>query len=529
MFGRTIVAVLIVLFFCLSALSTPRLPQLYSRSYPDIDKLTRTWAQDAIGIPETRAFLRQVKADIFARPRTRIGIMDAGFEVATLLDYIRLSDDLRAYLLLPPTAELPSRIPDTEVFHHLHAILVRSGLDKERVHNSLRRYSRYSAKRRRGKLQHGTAVASLLAGTHPFGVSEYGEIDFLFLFIDNLALAEEAYRFSLLAAQETLPDIINTSASFSTQNTAQSELFTPVKLLTQIRKIARQTLVVTSAGNRFPDPIESGKIKLANEIVIVGSSEPAGGVSKFSPAGEPVTVFAPSDEYLQTIGTDGRIISFGGTSGATSLVTGALADVLAILPTLTTNEAIHLLRKTAVVGNGAGAPPSLNYYKLMRVAVKLRDMGWPEPREMIFSDELYDFTSEAQQLLAAAPQSTSFTQLRRAFFLDSPNPAIREKLAGMYAQAGYTTQALFYSNNSIPARCTTKYDFLTALATADTERLNEMLPILSDATFWEKTFFSHIIKHMDVQDRTEVIKFLKEKGIVSIEMNDAGGIKWQKL
>ena len=374
------------------------------------------------------------------------------------------------------------------------------------------------------KIEHGTVVTHLLAGELPFGVSARGEVDSLFMLATGLEIEQEAQRLGSIAAQEVLPDILNLSTSFG----AGERVFTPTELLAPFRELARRTLVVTSAGNFFPDPIESLKRELLGEIIIVGSSEPSGCASSLSPAGERVTICVPSDLHLQTIGSGGRL-SFGGTSAAAPLVTGALADVLSILPSLTVSEAIHMLRKTAVTG----AVLSLNYYKLMRVTAKLANHGWPEHREKNFSEELYDFTAEAQQLLASADNSSSteevFTQLRQAFFLDPTNTTTRAKLADLYSHAGYTAQALFYGNEPTPTRDTTVYDFLTALAAADIERLTAMLPVMREEKFWKKISFSHIIQYLDEDGCHRVTEFLKQQGIVAIAVTDVGEIKWEKL
>ena len=460
------------------------------------------------------AFLQELGSKIVPR----IGIMDIGFDIAALLNHVRLSSGLREQLTAP-TDHLLNIIQESDNNHDLPLTSTPHGNIEMILLSNLvlsmideggeQQYSDKYYRNFLAKMKHGVAVAHLLTGESPFGVSRSGEIDSLWMIINGLE-------------QAVLPDIINLSAFFN----FSGKIFTPPELLAPAIELARQTILVTSAGNDFPDPIESAKRMLQGEIVIVGSSEPSGCASWFSAAGDSVTICAPSSEHLQTFGSDGRI-SFGGTSGAVPLVTGALADVLSILPDLNVSEAIHLLQKTAV----KGAVLSLNYYKLMRVAAKLAKLGWPEQREKIFSAELYDFTAEAQQLLEALGSTTEevFGNLRKAFFLDPTNHTVRARLAELYAQAGYTAQASFYSNAPTPARDTTEYDFLTAIAAADIESLTVMLPILRTEQFWQETPFTHIIEDMDETDRHKVIEFLKAQSIVDIEVTDTGDIRWEKL
>ena len=362
MLNRTAVVVLGILFFCGNIVSAPRLPKF--SSYPDLitskyGKLTSAWAQEAIGVYEGHAFLKEVGAEISSAV-PRIGVMDVGFDIAALLNNTRLSSGLREQLTSPPT-DLLSVIQNPEKFFDQLSPNNLHGNTQAIFYLTMASVTDESDKIN-GSIEHGTAVTHLLASESPFSVSMRGEVDFLFLLVKERKAWQSTQRLSSIAAQEVLPDILNLSASFG----VVERVFTPTELLAPFRELARRTLVVTGAGNEFPDPIESVKRELLGEIIIVGSSDPSGDASWFSAAGDKVTICAPSDVHLQTIGSDG-CISFSGTSGATPLVTGALADVLSILPSLTVSEAIHMLRKTAVIG----AVLSLNYYKLMRVTAKL--------------------------------------------------------------------------------------------------------------------------------------------------------------
>lgn len=513
----------------------------------EFGKLTSTWAQTAIGAPETHAFLNTARTNSIPA----IGIVDAGFSFEDIFFSTRISNNLINYVRssVKPLSGMDTYISGKQTEDGIDAmmmevLLAKMGMDEKHRRYTINYFFEASFYDRERWKKHGTAVATLIAGQPPFGVSARGEIDFLSTFTDQGAFArmlmnaqdlkniEDRYRhfFALLAEQKVLPDIINISAELP--STGDSATSPAAEITKKLSELAKRTLIVNSADNRFPYPMGELERRLSGEIVIVGSSDPSGYVSSFSPSGEKVTVCAPSDDCLRTRGINEDFISFGFTSGAAPLVTGALADVLAFLPTLTASEAVEMLRKTAIMGVGESAVPNLNYYKLVRVAAKLADTGWPEHREMIFDDQLYDFTAEAQQLLTSAEGAAAeelFTRLRVAFFLDPHNYAVREILAAIYTQAGYAAQALFYGNTPVPNRDMTTYDFLTALVEVDVERLAQMLPRLREEKFWEDTYFIDTMKKMDAEDQRMVIDFFRKEGVVSIEVTADGLIKEPEL
>ena len=508
--------VVVVLSIAVSAvaLSSAQLPKLCP--YPDLSsdeygKLTYCWAQEAIGVPEAHALLKSFND--YTTPR--IGIFDVGFEVSTLIEQVRLSTELTKHLHLstPPT-DAPPIVQDV---YYIDAILRQMGLDKEERDTLLTVY--YFRNKTGRKAQHGTAVAHLLSGKSPFGVSAHGEIDFLFLMLKShevvvdretrkvtLNLEDVIYRLGLVI--DSLPDIVNQSASLS----PLGRVFTPPEIQAQYAKIAQKTLLVTSAGNGFPEPMNSGKRELYDKIIIVCSVKPSGDISSFSPDNDKTTICAPSNtRFLQTTGEKGS--AFGGTSGASPLVAGALADVMSILPTLTVSEARQMLQKTAIISRDDTAV--LNYYKLIEVAIKLANIGWPKHREQIFTDDLYDFTAESQQYLASdnTSEAQAFANLRRAFFLQPDNSAVREKLAEIYTQAGYETQALFYGNDSVPPRDNREYDYLVAIADADIEKLAQILAVPDAKDFYNQIFITQLIRELSKNDRQAVVKVLKENQI----------------
>ena len=167
-----------------------------------------------------------------------------------------------------------------------------------------------------------------------------------------------------------------------------------------------KSIVVSGSGNDFPkrlDDIES-KASKDYDVIVVGSFSPKGFVSDFSQSGKELSILAPSDDWITSAGKNGEYKKFGGTSGATPLVTGSLAGfewLSGYHPTA--KEAKILLEKTALPTlnsfekppiNGAGL---LNAYKLGEVAKRLKEKCGPSLscfKEEILKDKNYHFPED---------------------------------------------------------------------------------------------------------------------------------------
>ena len=212
--------------------------------------------------------------------------------------------------------------------------------------------------------------------------------------------------------------------------------------LTNANQVMKKTIWVNSAGNNFPKPIYDFDNMISSKAILVGSADPGGFPSSFSSISEDIVVLAPSDYDLRTINAKGKIISYAGTSGAAPMVSGVLADVKSILPSLTRDEAVYMLQQTATrttinnisTANGAGM---VNHYKMLRVAQRLHEANFDGNRRRLYLNRMYDFSYEARQLARdakirlastyASPANTAeaFKKLRKAFFLDSDNEEAR--------------------------------------------------------------------------------------------------------
>ncbi len=291
---------------------------------------------------------------------------------------------------------------------------------------------------------HGTEVSNLITGESPIGVSSKGKITML---------GDSEDFFSSHHKISNLPPVTHSSTRETLKVKSANEL-------------VNKTIFVYSVGNSFPATVDSIIHKSGKKMIVVGSLDPSGFVSKFSQSHQHVVVLAPSDNFITTRrGADGAFKKFGGTSGAAPLVSGAIADLRSILPDLTRDEVAIIIAKTAtrtsinIVSNLNGAG-TLNQYKMLRVGQRLSENGWPHNRENLIADEkMYDLADEAKKLTDAAEallQTTNeadykagFKKLRTAFALDANNTRTRTMLADLYKDAGYSVQAMFYD---IPER-----------------------------------------------------------------------------
>ena len=128
------------------------------------------------------------------------------------------------------------------------------------------------------------------------------------------------------------------------------------------KSLSPPSIVVTAAGNLVPTPVPPYKAKASKnfDVIIVGNLTCEGRRSGSSQQGEEVHIMAPGSEQLSA-DKNGNLMSFGGTSGATPLVTGSLAGfewLSGYHPT--PEEAKILLEKTAVPTHHSHDVPRLN-------------------------------------------------------------------------------------------------------------------------------------------------------------------------
>ena len=515
---------------CLLAVSA-QLPPVEARSLTTFryGKLTSLWAQEACAIPEAHAFIDQLRDNGFPLNTTTIAVYDTGFKLTSLRDHARLTTELRDQL-------------DVEDGQDGRKVLIDS-LDGSDLQVFL--HEAYSFRKLDRDLRHGTSVVHLIASNSEVTTSTMGEIALLIEQPRKLTLENRIKEKSLIN-KLTLPQLLNHSMSFAKFDNQWSEAISEA-----FEEITDKTIVVNSIGNYHnldnKQPIEAGVHRLVGKVINVGSSDPTGHISLFSKRddGSIETIRAFSDNFIQTLAIDGSFSSFGGTSGASPVVTGALADTLAILQTLTVAQTEILLKKTAIPSSYGDPVGTLNSYKLVRVAKRLIDRGWPVNNNLTDGD-LYDFSDEARQLadeaIATQEVDEKLAKLRQSFFLDPDNRQVRRQLGHLYRQAGYQAQALFYGDSNLASRDA----FIQSLATIQEKHFANFLQAIENnnidlaqqllAKFDRELIDAgvhvviDILKKLSPEPQQQVIDFFLTNNIARIKVEDNGTtIRWKRL
>ena len=259
-----------------------------------------------------------------------------------------------------------------------------------------------------GEEDHAENVSNLISGKGPYSVlPDLGKQIRAFETVTSSKIGRPAHHFlmggrppsyyrtedlgeyhiasALIRGQGETPSFINNSmawggdyyplAMFNLMNEQ------PINIYRAFQALSPQAVVVTAGGNDFPLTLSPIKSSASRDFhaVIVGSFSPWGFVSHFSQEGGELNILAPSDDYITSL-DDGGLGLFGGTSGATALVTGALAGFEWLSGYHPDGaEAKILLEKTAILTlhsherpqrNGTGL---LNGYKLGMTALRLKE------------------------------------------------------------------------------------------------------------------------------------------------------------
>ena len=207
------------------------------------------------------------------------------------------------------------------------------------------------------------------------------------------------YKKAIKSVEGSSPSFVNNSMVWGDKTNLNI-----IYVYKAIQTLPYSSVIVSAAGNNYPDPLLHFKSKASKnlDIIIVGNFSSKGFVSSKSQEGKEVHILAPADKYISTLDVDGNYKKFSGTSGATALVTASLAGfewLSGYHPTR--EESKILLEKTAIKTvhsyekprmNGVGL---LNSYKLGMVGKRLKrkceDQGIRCFKQEIRNEESYRF------------------------------------------------------------------------------------------------------------------------------------------
>ncbi len=296
---------------------------------------------------------------------------------------------------------------------------------------------------------HGTRAANLMVGSES-GVTDQIRFDVLNAskspnYSDGVSLAEEMIEKEI--------DLFSTSI-----------IITQDRHYLALEKLAaHQIPIVIPSGNSFPD---HHVLRGADNYIVVGSASPVGLVSSFSNSPSNLDILAPADSMIVSSFFN-KPSKFSGTSAARPLVSGAIANVMSLLPGITQAEIEILINTTSIKTLGArlyGEKGIVNAYKIFRLAKKLRQ-NWPSNKSLIQNptrlESFNDFSGEASKIVSDLNddllKSTKCISLkeqalvyRKAFLLNSKDYTLSQKLSQIYEEMGLNINALFYKSFFTP-------------------------------------------------------------------------------
>ena len=403
---------------------------------PRFGLITKFWPQEAIGAPESHALLARLAANEFEFYQPRIAIFMEELALSDAFKNVRISKELGDKLTEEAEAKLRAMqeyVDNWEgdefgaAFESYHKII--SGDDSAHI----------------------AAVANLLVGNAPVGISKHGVIAAIANFAYEKA-GKDHLQVYLTQNIKTHVDIVHLSVFLDNPHEYQA--------IAALGERHGNFLLIGSAGNDYPQPVFGDNSISDIAFISVGSCNPAGSPSHFSQCGK-LNILAPSDDYSQTYKHNSSTLAiFGGTSAASPLVSGAVADFLAILPSqkITYPQLEKLLHATAIP---VAVDPEidgdirvLNYYKLLRVALRIRyavenNLTSDKVQQMVEDAATYDFGAEAEKAKQLALKSVGedyFNYLRQAFFLNPHDSEIRTLLSNIYRTHGLQAQAIYYGS-----------------------------------------------------------------------------------
>ena len=310
--------------------------------------------------------------------------------------------------------------------------------------------------------QHGEKVSQLIAGPYasapiPLEVPfDYFDINQL---IHETGLVNWLYHCS---STDTCPSYINISAGFPEQEDFLSPAIFPYEDEDAISRIKlfvinpQMSTIVTAAGNEaiLMQPSKQ-ELSASEKIITVGNCDSDGNPDPTSSFSAKTTICAPSSDHQASYNFAGMMQTFGGTSGAAPMVTGALAAFTAITGySLNSREATSILRKTAIphprlpsVSNlGVGM---VNVFKIGEVAFRLRETCQRSEdcyaRELM-SKEAFIFPSNKQKFIGHCQddQLDQLKELRREALLNPQEGELWELIACINRKQGLQGHAEYY-------------------------------------------------------------------------------------
>lgn len=331
-----------------------------------------------------------------------------------------------------------------------------SGFEKEFINlsDTTQIDSSFIIRNRKQIAHHGTSVANILNGKGPYGVSN--KVDYLGLRNVKYA-AMYGSEFKRYNTINKYPKVISNSYGWKNYEETRE-----LSLLAKDKDI----LWFLASGNDFPLPISD--IENNSGAILIGSHAPSGLQSSFSQISNNVITLAGGDDYQASIDGKGEHTNFGGTSGATPLVAGSIVNIASLIPNITYEQTIKLIKKTNLSSFESSNqleynPGIFNAYKAYRVAksIALECLYNVDSKDsQCVSNELnnekhFNFSDRIEtaplkrdilnEQLSCIHRKEKLNSLRKlSLLIDSP--ILWERLESIYMTLGYQKNSEFYKN-----------------------------------------------------------------------------------
>lgn len=299
------------------------------------------------------------------------------------------------------------------------------------------------------KGHHGTSVANIVNGTGMKSVSEI--VDYVHL----KRVSPAVFYFGVVKEMQTLP--------VKPQVISNSMGWTSPQVLELAQQVDQMGVIwVMASGNDHPEKIV--EYERIAPVIAVGSYSPRGLQTRSSQESDQLDILAPADEYQASIDGNGAETLFGGTSGATPLVSGSIANIKSLLPGLTRQQVESLMKRTAIRSlhsyySRTNKTGLFNAYKMFHVALRLKNICGDDGaclQKEIDQRKNYAFIPEnldTKSLMACqnkeALPKNSMENLRRNFLLNPNNTAYARLLSCAYRNEGFSINADYYENMAL--------------------------------------------------------------------------------
>ena len=228
------------------------------------------------------------------------------------------------------------------------------------------------------KNNHGTAVTGIIAarvnGKGITGIASKADIIFLKMYFDDDTMSDSDIIELFNKAEEYQADIIN--CSWGSNGEISDALKDRIIELAKNGRNGKGTIIVFASGNDDKEIINNEAS--ISEVISVGSTNKNNMLSYYSNYGKNLDIVAPGGEFLgitslnhsrnkgigdsvYTLYDDYKL--FLGTSASAAIVSGVIAIMLEINPTLTRIQIDEILRKTSdKIGNFPYVENRNDYY-----------------------------------------------------------------------------------------------------------------------------------------------------------------------